>query len=30
MDIWMMLFIKYNLLTEMNKIIDNLQTEMLD
>lgn len=30
MDIWIMLFIKYNLLTEMNKIIDNLQTEMLD
>lgn len=26
-----MLFIKYDLLTEMNyKIIDNLQTEMLD
>lgn len=30
MDIWIMLFIKYNLLTEMNKIKDNLQTEMLD
>lgn len=30
MDIWIMLFIKYNLLTEMNKIIDNLQTEKLD
>lgn len=31
MDIWIMLFIKYDLLTEMNyKIIDNLQTEMLD
>lgn len=30
MDIWIMLFIKYNLLTEINKIIDNLQTEMLD
>lgn len=30
MDIWITLFVKYNLLTEMNKIIDNLQTEKLD